>query len=331
MKPRYVAAIALALLLILLPATASAGTIVADSGFRPVPNGFSFQNYGDEEGYANLDATDMQRLFGPAVCTAGKGAKCVLTPLARLWMEEENLSLAPTRPGLGTHPCPFCLGRQGRGSKYNEIRLSGSADSHADLLIIDSKGRKTGVVDGRIVNRIPGAKVTRRTSQARPSADGDLLIADSPVPIIRVPRNVKFRIGIDGRRLDLVDRETLTLVGPTYDATVENLVMGPGQVAEVGLSEDGQALTYRGSKRTKVPSLSFGDSTPRPRTYRVTIERFTVDGRMPTLSRTLTIAGGQRALIRYGALARPDGVPRIVVYSAGGKRIRTLPVLRERR
>lgn len=525
-------------LFVLLPATASAGTIVADTGFRPAPDGFSFPNYGDEEGYRNLDATEMQRLFGPAVCLAGKGAKCVLTPPARAWMEEgnramadghcfgfatlselihdgslprfgfrrlsqlgagattpfellipdnkrlqsaiarafvyqmlpavadqsvygtpsgvlrvlialmnkpgeepatltihqrdgenghaitpyavedmgnglydihvydnnwpgntsrrvhvdtrtdawsyygainpgdpeavyegdaktETLGLAPTRVGLGTHPCFFCIGRQGQRSKYNEIRLSGSADSHADLLVIDPKGRKTGVVGGRIVNRIPGAKVARRTSGARPSANGELLYADSPVPIVRVPKRIGFRVRIDGRRLKFVDRETLTLVGPTYDATVENLVMAPGQVAELALSRDGQALGYGGSRLTRVPAVSFGaeskrtasrvtvtavgaprgsamtfverpkrklmwigDRTARKRTYRLAIERYDSKGPAPTLQRTVTIAGQQRAYLYYGPLARPNGVPKIVVVGPGGKAVRVLPVLR---
>lgn len=534
------AALALVLLSLLLPAGASAGTVVADSGFRPAPNGFSFPNYGDEDGYRNLDATDMQRLFGPAVCVAGKGAKCVLTPPARAWMDEGNtamadghcfgfatlseliydgrlpqfgfrslgqlgrgattpfellipdnerlqaaiarafvfqvlpgvadnsfygtptqvlqvlvatmskpgeepvtltifqrdgegghaitpyavedvgdglyeihvydnnwpgntarrvhvdtrtdtwsyygainpgdpeavyegdattgsLGLAPTRAGLGTHPCFFCVGRQGRRSKYNEIRLGGSADAHADLVAIDRKGRRTGVVGGRIVNRIPGAKVVRRTSQTRPTARGDLLFADSPAPVVKVPKGVRFRVRVDGRGLEFVDRETLTLVGPTYDATVENLVMAPGQVAELALSRDGQALTYRGSRRTKAPVVSFGaearrtssrvavvavgaprgsgmtfverpkrklmwigDRTARKRTYRLTIERHGVAGAMPTLQRTVTIAGRQRAFLHYGPLARPNGVPKVVVVGPGGDPVRVLPVLRGR-
>lgn len=535
MKPRPVVAVLVALFL-LLPATASAGTIVADTGFRPAPNGFSFPNYGDEDGYANLDATDMQRLFGPAVCTAGKGARCLLTPLARLWMESENrgmadghcfgfatlteliydgrlpqfgfgsldafrpgarapfelsiadsvrlqraiarafvfqslpevadrsvsgaprkvltflvramttpgtqpwtmtifqsdgggghaitpyavedmggglfdvhvydnnwpgdtgrrlhvnvrdntwsyygaikpgigeavyegdaktdsLGLAPTRNGLGTHPCWFCFGRQGRGSRYNEIRLDGSAVEHADLTIVDSQGRKTGVVRGRLVNQIPGAKIARRTSQSRPTAGGDLLFADDPVPIFRVPKNVKFRIGIDGRGLNLFDRETLTLVGPTYDATVENLVMGPGQVANVSLSRRGRALTYRSSRRSKTPTVTFGaetkravyrvtaaavgaprgssmtfvkhprrqlmwlgDNTGERRRYRIAIEGYTLKGRAPSRARTFAIAGDRRAFLYYGPLDGGKGVPKIVVYNAAGKLVRVIPL-----
>src|ERR1700755_3077102 len=67
-----------------LPSAASAGTIVADNGFRPDPDGFSFANYGSE-GQKGLDASELERMFGPGVCLSGKG-ECVLTAPARAAM-----------------------------------------------------------------------------------------------------------------------------------------------------------------------------------------------------------------------------------------------------
>jgi hypothetical protein len=521
-------------LLVALPSAASAGTIVADTGFRPDPNGFSFSNYGDEEGYADLDAAEMQRMFGPAVCLAGKGGSCVLTPTANLWMEAQNegmagghcfgfatlaelvydgrlpqfgyaalsafapsaespfqlgigsvrlqrsiarawayqslaavtdravagtptevldflraalrrsgeegwtmtifqrgfkgghaitpyavedmgdgvfevhvydnnwpdddsrrltidtnhdtwsyyaainpgipaaeyegdaktktLGLMPTRPGLGTQPCPFCVGRQGSGSDYNEIRLDGGADRHAHLLIVDGEGRQTGFLGNRLVNRIPGAEVLPRTSGPRPTATGGAQFVDSPEPVYKLPRNVRFKVRVNGKRLKVADRETLTLVGPSYDATVENLVMAPGQVADVRLSPRGNALTYRSSRRTQTPTVSFGaeseqaayrvsvsalgapprssmtfvkrpkyqlmwigDSTAATRHYRLSIDRLTVKGDS-TFARTFTIAGDQQGFLYYGPLAEPDGVAKVVIYSPDKERLRALPV-----
>ena len=63
--------------------------LTSDLGFRPETNGFSFQNYGNENGVQNLTAADMQRMFGNKVC-ATEGDNCILTPPAERWMEENN-------------------------------------------------------------------------------------------------------------------------------------------------------------------------------------------------------------------------------------------------
>jgi len=535
---RLLAALSVAALLLFaaLPGRAAAGQIVADLGFRPDPDGFSFPNYGDEEGYANLDAGEMQRLFGPSVCVAGKGARCVLTPTARAWMQSVNedmagghcygfavltelihkrqlpefgvhslaafgsgptpfslaidgnvalqraiarawsfqmlesvnaavvrgapsrilrflveralsptdpetwtltifrrdgtgghaitpyavedmgngiyqvhvydnnwpgdtgrrvtidtvndtwryyaatrpglaaaeyegdaqtqsLALHPTRPGLGVQPCPICVGRQGAGSRYNEIRLQGGGDEHGHLLIVDSKGRKTGRVGKRIVNQIPGARVLRRTSSPKPLANGALLFRDSLEPVYRIPRGVKFKLRVSGRHMRTTTRESLTLVGPTYDATVQNLVMGPGQVANVHLAPRRQALTYRASRGTSVPTVSLGaeseraaynvsvsavdakprstlmlvkrprqrlmwigDKTTRKRRYQVTIRRFTVNSQARFGAR-FTIGGHQQAFLYYGPLAR-EGKAKIAIYTPSRDRVRVIPVKR---
>jgi hypothetical protein len=64
-------------------------SFVADLGFRPEANGFSFENYGNEGGIQNLKTADMQRMFGNQVC-ATTGDTCILTPPAEQWMEETN-------------------------------------------------------------------------------------------------------------------------------------------------------------------------------------------------------------------------------------------------
>ena len=529
---RLLAALLASLCLLVAPAAASAGTIVADNGFRPDPNGFSFPNYGDEEGYLNLDAGQMQRIYGSGVCLVGKG-KCVLTPVAQAYMDAYNeassgghcfgfatlseliykgylsrfgyaslsafdpgatstfalgiegnkllqrsiarafifqtlpsiaentvsgtprqilqallhgaldpsskeiwtftifqwghkgghaitpyavedmgdgiydvhvydnnwpndadrrlqidtknntwsyyamtspgypqamyegnaksksLSLVPVTPALGVQPCPFCVGRQGGGSKWNELRLDGTGAEHARFLITDAKGRQTGYKGKRFVNQIPGAKVLPRTSGGYRVGPGGKLFADSPAPVVRLPKGVEFGIQIDGRHLERRDRETLTLVGPTYDATVENLIMGPGQTAAVGLSPKGDAITYRPSRRTVSPAISlgaetkkvgyrvtvaavgspkggsltfvkepkqqlmwFGDTTTKRRVYRLTIERI---GNLPglegeTFTRTVAISGRQQAFLYYGPLSKAKGTAKIVVYSPGKKR-----------
>ncbi len=522
--------------LLALPAAASAGTVIADNGFRPAPDGFSFPNYGNE-GQAGLDAEQLERIYGPGVCLNGKGGRCVLTPLARVMLQSlnqgsaeghcfgfatlseliykgylprfgysevgafgpgaanpfelniegntllqrsisrafdfqdlasiqentvvapprvilhdlvhgaldpknpeiwtleifqygmknghaitpyavervgpgefdvlvydnnfpgnaerrlqintntdtwsyyattspgvpqamyegdaksESLRLAPVTPGLGVQPCPFCVGRQGGGSKYNQIRLDGTASEHALVTVIDSKGRKTGIVGNRVVNQIPGAKVLPRSSGGIQVRHGALW-ADSPAPVIDVPKNVEFDIRVNGRHLKVRDRETLSLVGPTYDATVENLIMAPHQEAHVALSPKGNAITYVPSRKTVSPAIGlgaesksaaynvtvaalgapkgssltfvkepkrqlmwFGDDTPRKRTYLVTVKSFGEKG-IRTFARPVTISGNQQAFLYYGPLGRRNGHAKIVVYTPGHRHhpIKELPI-----
>lgn len=71
-----------------LPTT---GTVVADTGFRPNVDGFSFSNY---DGGNNLTAAALRRLFGPEVCAGGQDAPCLLTPAAEQWMGHYNRLMA---------------------------------------------------------------------------------------------------------------------------------------------------------------------------------------------------------------------------------------------
>ncbi|MFM7601586.1 MAG: hypothetical protein ACKO7R_10365 [Pseudanabaena sp.] len=70
-------------------ASSTTKSLVADLGFRPEANGFSFENYGNEGGIQNLTPVDMRRMFGNQVC-ATTGDTCILTPPAEQWMEETN-------------------------------------------------------------------------------------------------------------------------------------------------------------------------------------------------------------------------------------------------
>jgi hypothetical protein len=519
-----------------LPSAASAGTIVADNGFRPDPDGFSFPNYGNE-GQKGLDAAELERIYGPGVCISGKG-ECVLTAPARaamksyneasanghcfgfatlseliykgylprfgyagvsafgpgatntfglgienntllqrsitrafdfqmlesinentiigtpteilnfllhgglnpnskeIWTFEifqygfkaghaitpyavekvgpgeyevlvydnnwpdnderrlkidtntdtwsyyamvepgypqamyegnaksESLRLAPVTPGLGVQPCPFCYGRQGGGSKYNQIRLDGTSHEHARLVVEDLQGRKTGFVGGKFVNQIPGVKVLPRSSGGIKMKHGTLW-KDSPTPVVEVPKDVEFIVKVDGKHLNVRDRETLSLVGPTYDATVENLIMAPHQEARVGLSPKGNAIAYLPSEKTISPAITlgaesrsaaysvsvaslgapkgasltfvkepkqqimwFGDDTKERRTYQVKIKRFSEKGVTRTFGRQVSIKGNQQAFLDYAPLAKPNGHAKLVVYTPGHRNnpIKTVPV-----
>jgi hypothetical protein len=71
---------------------------VADSGFRPGPNGFTFQNYGttlsDGTAPTNLTPADVRALFGDPVCADAASGRCDLIPEAQAWMNQMNQEMA---------------------------------------------------------------------------------------------------------------------------------------------------------------------------------------------------------------------------------------------
>lgn len=65
-----------------------------DWGFRPMPNGFAFENYTNMNMPVNLTEIEMRRIFGPTVCEGGAAmGACTLTPQARQWMERQNAGM----------------------------------------------------------------------------------------------------------------------------------------------------------------------------------------------------------------------------------------------
>lgn len=66
------------------------GEYVVDLGFRPEPDGFSFENYVNEPGVANLATSEMVELFGDDVCAFGSGPTCRLSSSAVIWLHQIN-------------------------------------------------------------------------------------------------------------------------------------------------------------------------------------------------------------------------------------------------
>lgn len=65
--------------------------VIADSGFRPKPHGFSFENWGGgEHPHSKLTPDDVAFLFGDQACARKQGDTCIPTPGAKLWMEQMN-------------------------------------------------------------------------------------------------------------------------------------------------------------------------------------------------------------------------------------------------
>ncbi len=68
--------------------------VIVDDGFRPGRNGFTFANYGNSPGVPNLGPDEMRQLFGDGVCAGLLAGRCVLSPPALAWMQQENEQMA---------------------------------------------------------------------------------------------------------------------------------------------------------------------------------------------------------------------------------------------
>ena len=68
----------------------TSGVYVADSGFRPGVDGFSFENYSNGPEVVNLRPAEMHALFGDAICADGTGPTCRLSSPAVTWMDQLN-------------------------------------------------------------------------------------------------------------------------------------------------------------------------------------------------------------------------------------------------
>src|SRR3954449_7019303 len=99
------------------PAGSRQGQILADLGFKPQPDGFSFENYGQSAD--DLNPQTMQSLFGPQVCAAGTGANCTLHPQAKAWMDEQNKSMSGGHCyGFSVAALVFFDRQQGQSSQF---------------------------------------------------------------------------------------------------------------------------------------------------------------------------------------------------------------------
>jgi hypothetical protein len=171
----------------------------------------------------------------------------------------KSVMLFPTSPGLGTQPCPFCgkvptgneTGRtQGGTGTTEEIYLTGGVTNHANLMVTNKSGQKIGVVNGTLVNQIPGATVT-------PVLAGSWTNKFSPA--VFVPANETYTLSVGGTGMTGPDKETLGIVGPTFDLSVDNVQVHPGDKDRLVAAPNATKVSYT-SSRPSAPTFEIGVS-----------------------------------------------------------------------
>jgi hypothetical protein len=164
----------------------------------------------------------------------------------------QSMFLLPTTPGITQQPCPFCSGAARAGAnggksassagsvlvpskQYEQLTLVGNPENHGHL-VLHSKGRVTGYVNGQIVNQIPGVRVeTTITSQ-------NWRVAAEPTYLI--PPKTEVAVQIDGSGLAKPDQERVDMIGPGVYQQVDDIVLKPGERNLVFFRGGDTGLTY---------------------------------------------------------------------------------------
>jgi hypothetical protein len=174
----------------------------------------------------------------------------------------QSLFLLPTTPGVPQQPCPFCegqptssghLARLAAVKEYNEIYLDGEGPVHGHLLITDEQGKRTGFVDGKLVNENPDILVERDFT--------DDLWKDDGEPIYKVPVGLKFTITIDGSSLDKANATDVVMVGPGHSIGITGIQLDPNQKDTLTVSPNGSSLVYK-TDGTESPNIVVGVENP---------------------------------------------------------------------
>ncbi|WP_159425759.1 hypothetical protein [Streptomyces noursei] len=162
--------------------------------------------------------------------------------------------LDPASPSVQQSPAPFDVDSVSQQSATEtEISLNGSfTEQHAHLLITDDKGRRTGFLDGKVVNEIPGAKV-------RPDlADGVNTSAENPEPEYAIPAGTNFNLTIDGANLKAEAKTGVDISSGSRTFRIEDIDLKPGDVHVLDVSGNTERVTYK-TNDAQSPTLALSN------------------------------------------------------------------------
>ena len=159
-----------------------------------------------------------------------------------------GIGIEPNSPRLQTQVCSFCLNTAGAAAAANEIFVGGN---QVKILLTDAQGKRYGYDAGKFYQEIPG--VTHRML-----ASGDELWQDSPSPNYYVPVGTAVRMTLDGRAVTNVTESFVTMIGPGYHLSIEDIQLNPHQKDTIAFSPDGKSLAYTpGTSETPTIRLGF--------------------------------------------------------------------------
>ena len=173
----------------------------------------------------------------------------------------KSLEICPNGVRIPQQDCWFC-GQTTDGSNselprvrtalnqtvgFNELYVDGS---NVDVLIVDGQNRRSGYVNGRFVQEIPGVEFDQTKSD-------DSMFRDDAPPVIRVPLNLAFSVVLEGSRLTNSTASDVVLIGPGYDVAIEGIMLNPGQRDTIVFTPDGTGISYT-SSASESPDITLG-------------------------------------------------------------------------
>ena len=177
------------------------------------------------------------------------------------WTGDANsktFDLTPSSARLTIQDCPFCEVNDGMTveqamlagvPRFSELYLDGNG---ANLLLVDSQGRRYGYVNGALVTDIPGVSHRQTKSQNQ-----DLLWKDDSSPVYVIPHGLAFTVKLDGTALLAPTQASVTFIGPGYDVAVEDIILDPAQIDLLEFDAEGTGVTYT-SGGAETPTIELG-------------------------------------------------------------------------
>jgi hypothetical protein len=149
-----------------------------NSGFDPTAHGFSFENYVNDANTKNLTPEEVKRLFGDKACASQEGGQCILSPVAKQWMEEINQAMAGGHcEGMAVLSALFYTGKLKSSDfgteQVKDLKLAGNEKLQREIAFWWAT-QATQPTRGAVIKATPKEIVAQLVEAFKPGAKADV-------------------------------------------------------------------------------------------------------------------------------------------------------------
>jgi len=182
-------------------------------------------NFPGEEKYISVDTQADTWTYATAALNPAEDAEP--------WegdAQTQSLEITPLSSRVGQLDCPYCADSQGGGGEVDKgsrtvVRLEGAGT----LYVRDEAGHRTGQVDGKLINEIPGARIAPQAGAVRLGS----------APLIVLPSGMAFEAFAGGEGAAAGQEGSLSIVRNGLVLLLDRMTLGPAanhlQVSASGL------------------------------------------------------------------------------------------------